>query len=336
MAPDGTLILKNQTRPFGCNIPGTMGIIKRVGGHEDAPSHLTAVDPTRWRFSTTSICRRRPRRRTTTRSPFTSRSTTVRGAISGTRRRGRVLSFDSVFGSCGLVACPCRRRRSKEKRILKAMSDYATGRQHIQLKYDVDIEVITPHVEKLQFGSSGEMSLSRPDKLRATRTGATRMSSSFEGKTVTVFGKDSNTFAQLEAPGSLDQMIDRLRAERHSEMPGADLLLSDMYDELVAGATEAKHIGRGVVDVSSANIWPSAMRKRRYGWSLGLAPFQGNTSSPARPWPQRRNTRCGSRHGIRTRPRTQRVSSSPHPRAQRPSSFTALSDAANCRLRRKR
>jgi hypothetical protein len=46
VAPDGTLILKNQTRPIGCTIPGTMGIIQcSAKGMKMPPSHLTAVDP---------------------------------------------------------------------------------------------------------------------------------------------------------------------------------------------------------------------------------------------------------------------------------------------------
>lgn len=46
VAPDGTLILKNQTRPIGCTLPGTMGIIDCVArGMKMPPSHLVAVNP---------------------------------------------------------------------------------------------------------------------------------------------------------------------------------------------------------------------------------------------------------------------------------------------------
>ncbi|WP_156477438.1 hypothetical protein [Falsihalocynthiibacter arcticus] len=46
IAPDGTLILKSQTRPIGCNIPGTMRIIKCSAQGMTMPnSHLAAVDP---------------------------------------------------------------------------------------------------------------------------------------------------------------------------------------------------------------------------------------------------------------------------------------------------
>jgi hypothetical protein len=172
---------------------------------------------------------------------------------------------------------PVRADDADAKKILKAMADYVTGQQHVLMKYDVDIEVITPQLEKLQFGSSGEAALSRPDKLRVTRTGGyTDVQLVFDGKTASVFEKDSNTFAQLELPGSLDQMIDRLRAEHHIEMPGADLLLSNMYEELVAGVIEAKHIGRGVVDgIECEHL---AFRNQDTDWQLWVEP--GSTPIP--------------------------------------------------------
>jgi len=46
IAPDRTLILKDQTRPVGCNIQGTMGIIKCVQeGKKQPNSVLVAVNP---------------------------------------------------------------------------------------------------------------------------------------------------------------------------------------------------------------------------------------------------------------------------------------------------
>ncbi len=41
------------------------------------------------------------------------------------------------------------------------------------------------------------------------------------------------------------------------EAPGADLLSSSVYDELMSDVTEAKHISSALVDGSNANIWPS-------------------------------------------------------------------------------
>lgn len=135
------------------------------------------------------------------------------------------------------------------KAILKAMSDFMGSQQTIELTFDSDIEVITPELEKLQFTNSGEVLLSRPDKLRAHRKGGyADVEMVFDGKTVSILGKNLNGYAQLEAPGSVDQLLEALRAGHGVALPGADLLQSKSFDTLVAGVLEAKHIGRGVID----------------------------------------------------------------------------------------
>jgi hypothetical protein len=135
------------------------------------------------------------------------------------------------------------------KGILKSMSDYVAAQKTLSAKFDSSIEVITPDLQKIQFASSGELLLSRPDKLRVTRTGGySDIELVFDGKTTTVFGKNLNAFAQFEASGSIDQMVDRLRDQLSVELPGADLLLSNTYDVLVSDVIDAKHIGQGVID----------------------------------------------------------------------------------------
>ena len=134
-------------------------------------------------------------------------------------------------------------------KVLKAMSDYLTSQKIISMAFDSDIEIITSELQKIQFTSSGQVLLNRPDKLRATRTGGyADVELVFDGKTATVLGKHLNAFAQADAPGSVDQLIDHLRDRYKVAMPGADLLLSRVYQELTAGVIDSKHIGQGVID----------------------------------------------------------------------------------------
>jgi hypothetical protein len=134
-------------------------------------------------------------------------------------------------------------------KIVKAMSDYVTGQKVISMTFDSDIEVVTSELQKIQFASSGQVLLSRPDKLRATRTGGyADVELVFDGNIATVLGKNIKAFAQTDATGTIDQLIDRLRDQYNVAMPGADLLLARVNDELMADVIDAKHIGQGVVD----------------------------------------------------------------------------------------
>ena len=94
----------------------------------------------------------------------------------GGRNAGRLATL--VFALTVLLfAAPCARAEDDDaKAILKAMSDYVASLTTISLTFDTDIEVITPELEKIQFTNSGRLSLSRPDKLVASRTADTLMS----------------------------------------------------------------------------------------------------------------------------------------------------------------
>jgi len=135
------------------------------------------------------------------------------------------------------------------KAILRSMADYLSAQQTVEFTFDSDIEVITPAMEKIQFASSGAGVLSRPDKLRARRTGGyTDVELIFDGQTISILDHAGNAYSQIEAPGTVDQLIHTLRAGHGVALPGGDLLLTQVYDVLVADVLEAKYIGHGVID----------------------------------------------------------------------------------------
>jgi len=146
------------------------------------------------------------------------------------------------------VGSTARAEEGDAKAILKRMSDYLGGQKTIEFQFDSSIEVITPQLEKIQFTSSGEVLLSRPNKLHAHRVGGyADVELVFDGKNASVFGKNLDAYAQFDGPESIDGLIDVLRVGQGVALPGADLLLTDSYDALVAGVLESRHIGRGVV-----------------------------------------------------------------------------------------
>ena len=88
------------------------------------------------------------------------------------------------------------------KKILKAMSSYVASQKTLSFTYDADVEVITSELQKIQFVGSGQVQLSRPDKLHATRTGGyTNVDVTFDGKTISVNNKADNTFRPDRCPG---------------------------------------------------------------------------------------------------------------------------------------
>jgi hypothetical protein len=154
-------------------------------------------------------------------------------------------------------------------KILKAMSDYIAGQKTLSVTFDSDIEVITPELQKIQFASSGQVQLSRPDKLRTSRTGGyADVEVVFNGKRLLVDKKDNNTFAQLDFAGSVDQLIDLLRDKYGVSAPGADLLFSNVFDALNPDVIDGEHIGRGVIDGVECDHL--AFRSQEVDWQIWI------------------------------------------------------------------
>ncbi len=172
-----------------------------------------------------------------------------------------------------------RADEAQAKNLLKKMSDYLAAQKAISLDYDSTYEVVTKQDQKLGLASSGTVTLNRPDKVRATRTGGfSNVELVFDGKTLTVVGKNANAFAQVDAPGTIDQLVDDLRDKHHRPMPAADLLMSDPYGQLMPLVVDAKDLGSGVIrGVECDHL---AFRTDEVDWQIWIA--QGDRPYPCR------------------------------------------------------
>jgi len=137
-----------------------------------------------------------------------------------------------------------RAGEAEAKDLLKAMSDYLTAQKAISFAYDTNLEVVTKDHQKLLLASSGKVEMGRPDKIRATRSGGfANVEMTFDGKTLTLLGKDANLYTQVEEPGTLEHLVDELRDKLHRPLPAADLLLPNVYDELMHDVVNVKDLG---------------------------------------------------------------------------------------------
>src|SRR6188474_1414905 len=100
------------------------------------------------------------------------------------------------------------------------MSDYMAAQNAFSFDYDTNLEVITKENQKIGLASSGTIIVNRPDKLHATRTGGfSNVEFAFDGKTVTMLGKNANAYAQVQAAGTIDKLVDELRSKYHRPIP---------------------------------------------------------------------------------------------------------------------
>ena len=94
------------------------------------------------------------------------------------------------------------------------MSDYLGAQKAISFDYDTNLEIVSTQQEKIGLASSGTLTLNRPNKIHLTREGGfSNVEMVFDGKTLTLLGKNTNLYAQIEAPGTIDQLVDVLRGQ---------------------------------------------------------------------------------------------------------------------------
>lgn len=186
-----------------------------------------------------------------------------------------VLSLTILFGASARVSAD----ETDAKKILKSMSDYMAAQKSISFEFDATLEVVTTDDQKLGLASSGTLNLTRPDKMLVTRTGGfVDIELSFDGKELTLLGKNLNVYTQLEVPGTIDHLIDELKDTYNRPLPAADLLLSNSYDQLMQDVVDVKDLGTGVVGgVVCEHL---AFRTSEVDWQIWIA--QGNQPYPCR------------------------------------------------------
>jgi hypothetical protein len=172
-----------------------------------------------------------------------------------------------------------RADETQAKSLLKAMSDYLAAQKAISFDYDSNLEIVSTQQQKIGLASSGTLTLNRPDKLHVMRKGGfANVEMVFDGKTLTLLGKNANLYTQIETPGTIDQLVDVLRDKYHRTVPAADLLMSDPYRELMPLVTDVKDLGSGVIHGIECDHL--AFRTKEVDWQIWIA--QG-----ARPYPCR-------------------------------------------------
>ena len=95
---------------------------------------------------------------------------------------------------------------------------------------------------------------------------------------MTLFGKNANLFTQIAAPGTVDHLVDELRDKYNRPVPGADLLMSNIQEELMDGVIDIKDLGSGVI--GGVECDHLAFRTKEVDWQIWIA--QGNRPYPCR------------------------------------------------------
>ena len=152
-------------------------------------------------------------------------------------------------------------------RVLRAMSDYFGQTKAFSVSADIGNEFITYDGQKLQLSSVSTVTMQRPGKFYITRKGMfASLELTYDGKLLTLYGKNLNIYSQHQVDGSIDDAIRTVEMETGLNAPGADLLFSDPYSILSAGVVSSSYLGTDYVN--GVECHHLAFREKKVDWQL--------------------------------------------------------------------
>jgi hypothetical protein len=133
--------------------------------------------------------------------------------------------------------------------ILKSMTDYMDGLQQFSVTTQSTIEDLHASGHRVDVDLRAQVTVKRPNKLRAVRIGET-MSQSFyyDGKTLTLYVPVERIYATQPAPETVEGAVTLARETVGIVFPASDLVYRKAYPLLTQGLTVAAVVGKAVVD----------------------------------------------------------------------------------------
>jgi hypothetical protein len=135
------------------------------------------------------------------------------------------------------------------KQILKASTDFLVGQQRFSAETRNTLEIVLKSGQKIEFNSTATQSVQRPDKLRSERSGdLVEQVFLYDGKSLTLYQPQDHVYAQVDAPATLEEMLDLARTRYDVVAPFGDLVYKDAFDILMDGVTDGMVVGKAVIE----------------------------------------------------------------------------------------
>jgi hypothetical protein len=196
------------------------------------------------------------------------------------------LVFVTVFGLVSIViaprrsrAAPCDEKSEADPKAMAALertAAYLRSLPAFTLRADVTRDEIVHDDFKLQRTSNVQISVRRPDRLRAELSGdfGQRLFV-YDGKSLGVYLNGENYYGSVPAPATLRETLDVFE-QREIDLPLVDMVFVAMGGRLEPNIQDAGEIGSSLVD--GVPCTQLAFRGSRVDWQLWVE--QGDKPVP--------------------------------------------------------
>jgi hypothetical protein len=141
---------------------------------------------------------------------------------------------------------PTDQNKSEEQAmaVVKRMADFLSQAQRFSVTVDAGFDAVQDSGQKIEFGETRQIVLSRPDRLRvdAAKRDGSKSELIFDGKEITLFYAKENVYATEAKPGTVDEAIAYFVNDLDMRLPLAELLNSNLPKMLPERVREAAYV----------------------------------------------------------------------------------------------
>jgi hypothetical protein len=135
------------------------------------------------------------------------------------------------------------------QRLLKASTDFLASQKQFSAETRNTLEIVLKSGQKIEFNHQARLSVQRPNKLSAKRTGdLVDQVFVYDGKSLTLHNPQDKVYSQVAAPDTLEGMLDFARTQLDIVAPAGDLLDRNAYGILMDGVTDGFVVGKAVIE----------------------------------------------------------------------------------------
>jgi hypothetical protein len=141
------------------------------------------------------------------------------------------------------------------RKILRSMAEFLAKTPRFSVNLNSSFEVLQESGQKIEFGESRRITVSRPNGLRVEveHSDGEKHLILYDGKMITTFSPTQNVYAQVAKPGGIDEAVIYFLKDLHMRLPLAALLLSRLPDELERRTVALDYVEEDVIEGTPAH-----------------------------------------------------------------------------------
>lgn len=133
--------------------------------------------------------------------------------------------------------------------VVKRMAVFLSQAQRFSVTVDMGFDAVQDNGQKIEFGETRKILLSRPDRLRVddTKRDGSESELIFDGKSIMLYYAGDNVYAVVEKPGTVDDAVSYFVNDLGMRLPLAEMLSSKLSENIAGETISAAYVEKASI-----------------------------------------------------------------------------------------